>query len=70
MPDWLIAAFTAAIPGLLAVGALFVRVQRLEADMDKRVSRELFDVHVRNVERELGEIKALLLARVRDSGGG
>ena len=65
MPEWVEIIITVA-PGLLAAGALWVRVSRLERDVDARVSRELFDVHVKHVEASLAEIKALLLARHRE----
>jgi hypothetical protein len=64
----------ASAPGLLAAGGLFVKVARLERDVEQRVSKELFDLHMRTLEKELAEIKALLMPRSRfndttDPGG-
>lgn len=50
----LIANFSVA---LLVAGGLLVKVNRLEADMKERVTRELFDLHTKGVEEKLAEIK-------------
>lgn len=55
-----VTALIGAAPGLLAAGGLWAKVTRLEKDVDARVSRELFDVHVKNVEKDLTEIKTML----------
>jgi hypothetical protein len=71
MPEWLV-ILSAAAPGLIAAGGLYVRVQRLERDaqqlrndIEKRVSRELFDVHVQQLRADLAEVKGILLGRSR-----
>lgn len=64
MPEWLLQSLAASGPlALIAVGGLFVKVARLERDMDTRVTRELFDVHMKMLEKELAEIKGLLMSR-------
>lgn len=42
---------------LLAAGGMLVKVNRLEADMKERVTRELFDLHTKRVDEKLDEIK-------------
>lgn len=42
---------------LLVAGGLLVKVNRLEADMKDRVTRELFDLHTKRVDEKLDEIK-------------
>ena len=41
-------------------GAIYSRVGRLERDMQLKVSKELYEAHAKNVEKQLDEIKALL----------
>lgn len=43
---------------MIVAGGLLVKVNRLEADVKERVSRELFDAHTKTIEKELSEIKA------------
>lgn len=56
MPDWLLAAIIAAVPGVLGAGGLWVRVQRVEKDVEQCVRRELFDVQIRGVDEKLSRI--------------
>ena len=63
MLELIITGLVAATPGLLAAGGAWVRLARVEKDVEARVSREVFDVHLRAVEKELAEIKALLISR-------
>jgi hypothetical protein len=72
MPEW-IGFMLAAAPGLIAAGGLFVKVQRLEADVKACVPQAVFEVHLAAMKDTLAEIKMMLSARtfrVSDSESG
>lgn len=60
MPDWLFAGIVASVPGVLAAGGLWVRVQRVEKDVEQCVRRELFDIHSRGIEEKLTRIEGMI----------
>lgn len=62
-PDWIAIILTAAlagIPALLACGALWQRVARLETDVERKASREIFEERLRHIDEKVTQIRETL----------
>lgn len=60
MPDWLIAAIVAAVPGVLAAGGLWVRVGHLEKEIGKCVTREVYALQQNAMTDKLNRIENIV----------
>lgn len=57
--DWVTIGL-AAIPGILAVGGLWVRVNRLERDAESFVRKDIFEAHLKNIEDKLDILRDMI----------